>query len=285
MKYAGLIGYPVRHSLSPQMHNAAFHALGIEAHYTLWETPLSELEARVQSLRDPQILGANVTIPHKEAVLPWLDVIDAQAERIGAVNTIVNREGRLYGYNTDAPGFLRALQEQAGPAYTLQDKHAVILGSGGAARGAAVALLDSHVSTLTLVGRTAAHIEALVAHLRRHNAGTCHLSGVLLGTEAVHCAITRADVLVNTTSVGLKEGDETLLVEAAWLTPTTLVMDMIFRPPQTPLLRLAQACGCSTLNGLTMLLYQGTLAFALWTGCTPPEVTMRAALGGVTLGH
>lgn len=278
MKYAGLIGYPVQHSLSPRMHNAAFESLGIEAHYDLWETPLSELEARVHVLRGPQMLGANVTIPHKEAVLPWLDALDAQAERIGAVNTIVNRAGRLVGYNTDAPGFLRALQEKTGPMYSLQGKHAVILGNGGAARGAAVALLDSQVSTLSILGRTEAHVEALLTHLRQHDTGACRLSGGLLGAAAQR-SVEQADVVVNTTSVGLKEGDETLLIEAEWLAPQTLVMDMIFHRPHTPLLRAAQARDCVALNGLTMLLYQGALAFELWTECTAPAEVMRATLG------
>jgi shikimate dehydrogenase len=277
-KYAGLIGYPVHHSLSPSMHNAAFHALNIEAHYALWETPLSELEARMHSLRALHVFGANVTIPHKEAVLPWLDAIDTQAERIGAVNTIVNRAGRLIGYNTDAPGFLRALQEQAGPAYKLQGKHVVILGNGGAARAAAVALLDSQVSTLAIVGRTEARVEALLTHIRQHYTGACNLSGVLFATTAAQRLVEQADVLVNTTSVGLKAGDETLLIKAEWLAAQTLVMDMLFHQSQTPLLQAAQARGCKTLNGLTMLLYQGTLAFELWTERVAPEEIMRAAL-------
>ncbi|MEO7020886.1 MAG: shikimate dehydrogenase [Ktedonobacteraceae bacterium] len=277
VKYAGLIGYPVQHSLSPRMHNAAFDALGIEARYDLWETPLSELGARIQTLRAPEMFGANVTIPHKEAVLPWLDAIDAQAERIGAVNTIVNRAGRLVGYNTDAPGFLRALQEKAGPNFEMQGQQIAILGNGGAARGAAVALLDSQVSALFILGRTSAHIEVLLEHLRQRT-GARHLHGALLGTDVAQFYLEQADVLVNTTSVGLKEGDETLLIEAEWLAPQTLVMDMIFNQPQTPLLRAAHARGCATLNGLSMLLYQGTLAFELWTGRAAPVEIMRTAL-------
>lgn len=282
MKYAGLIGFPVSHSLSPRMHNAAFESLGIEACYELWETPLHELEARVHAVRAPQILGANVTVPYKEVVLPWLDAVDAQAERIGAVNTLVNRAGRLVGYNTDAPGFLRALQERAGPAYMLQGKRAVILGNGGAARGAAVALLDSHIGALAILGRTPARIEALLTHMRQHYTGACDLQGILLGTTTAQRAVEQADLVVNTTSVGLKEGDETVLIEAEWLTSTTLVMDMIFHRPQTPFLRAAQARGCVTLNGLTMLLYQGALAFELWTNCPAPEGQMRAALLAVS---
>lgn len=277
MKYAGVIGDPVQHSLSPRMQNAAFDALGIEARYDLWETPLSKLEARLQTLRAPEVFGANVTIPHKEAVLPWLDIIDPQAERIGAVNTIVNRAGRLLGYNTDAPGFLRALHEKAGPGWTLQGRQVVMLGSGGAARGAAVALLDSHVGELAILGRTATHLEALLAHVRQHT-GASNLHGALLHTAEARCYLERADVLINTTSVGLKEGDETQIIDAEKVSPTTLVMDMVYNRPQTPLLRAAEARGCPTLNGLTMLLYQGTLAFELWTDRDAPVEVMRAAL-------
>lgn len=278
MRQSGLIGYPVAHSLSPRMQEAGFAALGIEARYHLWETPASELEARVQSLRAPEMLGANVTIPHKEAVLPWLDEIDPQARRIGAVNTIVNREGRLCGYNTDAPGVLRALLERGGPDFTLRGKRVIVLGSGGAARGAIVALLDSQVSALTILGRTEARFAALVEHLRQQEA-SYPVRGVLLGTPEARQVVAEADVVVNTTSVGLKPGDETELIDVQLLPGSALVMDMIFNPPRTPLLRAAEEHGCLTLNGLSMLLYQGTLALELWTGQRAPEEVMRAALG------
>ncbi len=277
MKYAGVIGDPVQHSLSPRIHNAAFDALGIEARYDLWETPLSELDARIQTLRAPEMFGANVTIPHKEAVLPLLDAIDPQAERIGAVNTIVNRAGLLVGYNTDAPGFLRALREKAGPDWTLQGKRVVMLGSGGAARGAAMALLDNHVEALAMLGRTPAHLAALLSHIRQHTDAS-NLHSELLGTAEAQHALAHADVLINTTSVGLKAGDETLIIDVDTLVPTTLVVDMIYNRLQTPLLRAARARGCSTLNGLTMLLYQGALAFEVWTGRDAPIEVMRAAL-------
>lgn len=278
MKHVGLIGFPVRHSLSPHMQNAAFKALKIDACYELWETPSGALEARVNALRACDMLGANVTIPHKEAVLPWLDEITPQAGRIGAVNTIVNRAGRLVGYNTDAPGFLRAVQEKAGPAFELAGKAVVILGNGGAARGAAIALLDSQVGLLSILGRDEGRIETLLRHIRRHRE-TGSLRGARLGTVQAEQYLAEAAILVNTTSVGLQEGDETILIEVEHLAPTALVMDMIFNPPATPLLRTAARRGCAVLNGLSMLLYQGTLAFELWTGQNAPVDVMRAALG------
>jgi len=278
MKRVGLIGYPVAHSLSPRMQNAGFERLGIEASYELWETPASALEARVQTLRASDMFGANVTIPHKEAVLPWLDECDPQAARIGAVNTIVNRQGRLVGYNTDAPGFLQALRESAGPSFDLRGMQVALLGNGGAARGAAVALLDSQVAVLTVLGRTEEHVEAFLAHLRQQT-GARNLQGAALQSIAARRLLAEAQILVNTTSVGLKLDDETLLIEIEALAPSTLVMDMIFNPPLTPLLRAAEARGCSALNGLSMLLYQGTLAFELWTGQSAPVAVMSAALG------
>lgn len=280
MMYAGLIGYPVAHSLSPQMHNAAFAHLGIDARYLLWETPAADLEGRVQALRVDQALGANVTIPHKEAVLRWLDDVDARAERIGAVNTIVNRCGRLAGYNTDAPGFLRALQEQPGPGSDLAARRVVLLGNGGAARAAAIALLDSRVRALTILGRDRARIGALLTHIRRLGASS-PLDGALLDTPQAARALATADIVVNTTSVGLTPGDEMPLFDVEVLPATALVMDMIFHPPLTPLLCEAQRRGCAVLNGRSMLLYQGTLAFELWTGQRAPEQVMRAALGSV----
>lgn len=278
MKYAGVIGYPVKHSLSPQMHNAAFAALGIEAHYDLWETPPDELAARVASLRAPGMYGANVTIPHKEAIPSLLDEVDPQAARIGAVNTIVNRDGRLIGYNTDAPGFLSALLEGASPGFNLRDKRVVLLGNGGAARGAASALLECYVDALTIVGRTETHIEALLARLRQITNNSTVLQGAMFGSREAQRALEQADVLVNTTSVGLQAGDETLLIRAELLAPTALVMDMVYNRVQTPLLRTAAERGCMVLNGLSMLLYQGALAFELWTGRDAPLDTMRAAL-------
>ncbi|HEY6539829.1 MAG TPA: hypothetical protein VIZ18_02785, partial [Ktedonobacteraceae bacterium] len=143
MKQVGLIGYPVAHSRSPQMQNAAFREIGFDAEYTLWETPPGTLAERIASLRVPDMLGANATIPYKEDVVPMLDECDTLAGRIGAVNTIVNRNGKLTGYNTDVPGLIRALAECPGSPFDARDKETVILGTGGAARAAAVAMIDA----------------------------------------------------------------------------------------------------------------------------------------------
>ncbi|HEY1353282.1 MAG TPA: shikimate dehydrogenase [Ktedonobacteraceae bacterium] len=278
MKYTGLIGCPVAHSLSPQMHNAAFAQLGIEARYLLWETPGGELEARVHSLRADTLLGANVTIPYKESVLPWLDDLDPQAGRIGAVNTIVNCGGRLTGYNTDAPGFLRALLEQLGPGGDLAGRRVVLLGNGGAARAAAIALLDRGVGALTILGRERTRLATLLVHCQQFCGGSQLCAATLQSSQAAR-ELAAADIVVNTTPVGLKPDDKTCLLNVEALPAEALVMDMIFQPPLTPLLRQAQLRGCPTLNGCSMLLYQGTLALELWTGQPAPEQVMRTALG------
>jgi len=280
VKHLGLIGYPVAHSLSPGMHRAAFDALGIEAHYALWETQPGGLAKRIASLRFAEILGANVTIPYKEHVVSLVDECDALAARIGAVNTIVNRDGRLIGYNTDAPGFTRALAEIA--AFDCSDKKVVILGTGGAARAAAVGLLENGVGEVILLGRNEKHIQNLLHHLRTLTAklhGITRVYGALQENPESSRFLTTADLLVNATPVGLKTDDTTLLLDVNTLPTTALVMDMIFNPPLTPLLHAARAHGCQVLNGLSMLLYQGALAFELWTDRPAPIEVMREALG------
>jgi len=282
VKQVGLVGYPVTHSLSPRMQQAAFDALNIEAGYVLWETRSDKLAEKIASLRSPSMLGANVTIPYKEDVVPLVDECDPVAARIEAINTIVNRDGRLFGYNTDAPGFIRALIEFDAYPFDCAGKKVVILGTGGAARAAAVALLENGVGEVVLLGRTEAHLHNILRHLRTLSVkihGTTHIVGMLFGYPEASGFLSNADLVVNATPIGLKVDDSTLLLDVNVLPNTTLVMDMIFNPPLTPLLRAAQAHGCQVLNGLSMLLYQGALAFELWTGRHAPIEVMRKALG------
>jgi shikimate dehydrogenase len=282
VKQVGLVGYPVAHSLSPQMQQAAFDALGVKAIYTLWETQPDRLAERIGSLRSPEVLGANVTIPYKEDVVPLVDEFDSGAARIGAINTIVNRNGRLFGYNTDAPGFIRALIEFDAYPFDCPGKRVVILGTGGAARAAAVALLENGVGEVMLLGRTEEHLHIMLRHLRTLSVkihGTAHIVGALFGHPEAKGYLSTADLVVNATPAGLNVDDTTLLLDINVLPTTALVMDTIFNPPLTPLLRAAQAHGCYVLNGLTMLLFQGALAFELWTGRPAPNELMRKALG------
>jgi shikimate dehydrogenase len=265
------------------MQQAAFDACGIAAHYALWETAPADLPARIASLRAPEMLGANVTIPHKTAALALIDECDPLAARAGAVNTIVNREGRLLGYNTDVGGLIQALAANHDHPFHSAGQTALILGTGGAARGAAVGLLEGGVAELILLGRNEAHLSSLLHDLQQvAGLSTGHptkLSAAILGSTEANQFLAHTDLVVNATSVGLQESDGHVLIHVDLLSPNTLVMDMIFNPPTTPLLCAARARGCAVLNGLTMLLYQGALAFEHWTGQPAPIEAMQRALG------
>ncbi|HLQ10671.1 MAG TPA: shikimate dehydrogenase, partial [Ktedonobacteraceae bacterium] len=244
MKQVGLVGYPVAHSRSPQMHNAAFREIGFDAEYTLWETPPGTLAERVASLRAPDMLGANVTIPYKEDVVPLLDECDTLAARIGAVNTIVNRNGKLIGYNTDAPGMLRALAEFPGFSFDSRGKETVILGTGGAARAAAIALIDYGAQSVSILGRDEARIGALLYHLLvlplKPPASQTRIGGAVFNSPEADALLQTADLVINATSVGLKSSDDPLLIDVNQLPVGSLVMDMVFNAGLTPLLRAAR---------------------------------------------
>lgn len=269
MRFAGLIGDPVEHSLSPVMHNAAFRALGLEGEYRLWQTTLDDLAARIDAVRDDACLGANVTVPHKQAVLPYLDEVSTTARRIGAVNTIIPRDGTLAGDNTDAYGFARSLEVIAGTGGL---DLAIVVGAGGAARAVLVSLQEQGAREIWLVNRTIDRAEALAADLASDGVATINTAPV---GSLPHLA-TNASVLVNATSIGW-HGDE-LPFDAsvvAALPGTAAVMDLTYR--STALLRLAAARGLRSIDGLPMLVHQGARAFTLWTGREAPvEVMTRA---------
>jgi shikimate dehydrogenase len=270
----GLIGYPVGHSRSPAMQQAAFDVLGIPAHYVLWETPPETLAERIASLRAPEVLGANVTIPHKTAVVPLLDALAPSALQAGgAVNTIVRgADDRLTGHNTDVTGVLRVLDSHgAGDA----GQSALVLGAGGAARAAWAAARERRMTLRVAARHPSAAREALSA-LGLSSAETIPLDA----PDELAKALATSSILINATSVGM--GDplaSPLSAELlAHLPPTALVFDMVYAPPETALLRMAQARGLLVVWGLEMLLEQGAAAFELWTGSPAPIAVMRAAL-------
>jgi shikimate dehydrogenase len=265
---AGVIGDPVAHSRSPAIHNAAFASLGIGASYELWPTSGAELPARIESLRAPHILGANVTLPHKVAVLALLDRLDADAAAIGAVNTIVREaDGALAGANTDAPAFLASLREDG--AYEPAGESALILGASGAARAAAVALIGAGVGRLIVVNRTLERAEELLGDAL---AATEH--ALAPDDAALPGLLAETTLIVNATSLGWRT-DETPLA-AELIPPGALVFDMVYRP--TRLLREAAARGAQTLDGAGMFVRQAALALERWTGRPAPLDVMRAAL-------
>ncbi len=270
---AGLIGDPVAHSRSPLLHNAAFANLGIHARYELWPTTAAELAARVESLRAPHILGANVTLPHKIAVLSLLDRLDPAVEMIGAANTIIREaDGSLTGANTDAPAFLAALREDGG--YDPAGQTIVILGASGAARAAAMALVGTGVARLVIANRTLERAEALLGDLLAAADADPLLFALAPGDADLPELLAEASLIVNATSIGW-HGDQSPL-PAALIPPGALVFDMIYRPTQ--LLHDATARGARTLDGAGMLARQAALAFEHWTGQHAPLDLMRAVL-------
>ncbi len=263
---AGVSGYPLAHSLSPTIFQAAFDAAGLAVTYEAWVTEEEQLEGRVNSLRGDDIYGANVTIPYKEAVIPMLDRIDEGAESIGAVNTIVHDGGDLIGYNTDLAGFDRALKEDAD--FDASGKHTAILGSGGAARAVAHALVRAGASTVLVAGRKPSKLEGIVAGLRPVTAPGVTISWCYWHDGTFLAAIPKADLLVNCTPVGTlgsdSEGESP--IEADNMPTGGVVFDLVYSPAETPLLKQAAERKSKAVSGLGMLVYQAAESFKLWTG-------------------
>jgi shikimate dehydrogenase len=273
IRIAGVIGDPVTHSRSPAIHNAAFKQLGLRARYELWPTPAADLAARVTSLRAEHILGANVTLPHKVAVLELLDRLDPEVSAIGAANTIIREpDGTLTGANTDAPAFLESLREDG--RYEPAGQTAVILGASGAARAAAVALVGAGVARLFIVNRSLDKAEALLGDLLAATTAAPLLFALAPGDAELAGALASAGLVVNATSLGW-HGDEMPLA-AELVPPGALIFDLVYRP--TRLLQAAAERGARPLDGSGMLVRQAALAFERWTGQMAPLDVMRAAM-------
>ena len=283
-KICGLIGHPVTHSVSPVMHNAAFEALGLDYIYLPFAVTKDRLAHAVDGVRGMNIRGLNVTIPHKVAVIPFLDGLEPLAERIGAVNTIVNDDGVLTGHNTDAAGFLKALLENG---IEPGDKQVVLLGAGGAARAIAFALAEKG-ARLTILNREqeldwAVELAGSVSSFSGRKVRALELS-----EPNLKAALAPADVVVNATSVGMRPNDGQSPVSRELLRQGLVVFDIVYNPVKTRLLSEAEQAGAITVNGLDMLVWQGALAFELWTGAKAPVGVMRdevaRALGGISFG-
>ena len=276
----GIIGYPIGHSISPIFQQAGLDHLGIDATYEKWEVSADDVGEFVAGLRAPGSLGINITVPHKQAVIPFLDEVDEWATAAGAVNTIVNRDGRLTGHNTDGPGFLRALLVETG--YSPDSTRALILGAGGAARGILLALARGGVESLVIANRTLERAETL-AQLSKDNgvsAEAIPLSEDAGSQGALTQAAASAALIVNCTTVGMSHGPDEhgSPLSSAQIPGSAIVNDLVYNPMETPLLREAAAAGATTLGGLHMLVYQGVLSFQMWTGQEAPvEVMLRAA--------
>lgn len=264
----GIFGWPARHSLSPAMHNAAFRALDLPCRYEAFEVSPHHLPDAVSAIRALGFGGVNVTIPHKQVVIPLLDAVDARAGRIGAVNTIAVTDGRLIGHNTDGEGFLRSLLE-AGVDPVLRP--VVLLGAGGAALGVADALLDRGVCDLSLRARSLEKIAPVAARL------TSAFPAARITTDTLAAPIPTSVLLINATPLGMKPNDP-LPCAVESIGPKSVVADLVYRPDETPLLAAAKRRGATIVPGLGMLLHQGALAFEIWTRQPAPVAVMRAAL-------
>jgi len=273
-RLAAVIGWPVGHSISPAMHNAAFRALGLHWHYLALPVDPRDLSVAVAGLRALGFAGFNVTIPHKIAMLPLMDELSEDAVAIGAVNTVVIRDGRLTGHNTDAYGFLTTLEASG---FAPAGRQALVLGAGGAARAVVYALARAG-TVVRLWNRTPERASRLVADLAPHLAGAS-VAALPGDGAALAGALSKADLVVNATSVGMKGGPAgSPLPAGLLLRPDMTVFDLVYTPPLTPLLRQARAARARPVGGLGMLVRQGARAFTLWTSIEPSvEVMERAA--------
>ena len=269
----GLIGWPVEHSVSPSMHNAAFRELGLDWEYWLLPTPPAKVQARLGALEGDGFRGANVTVPHKQAVMAYLQSVAQSAQTMGAVNTIVVHEGHLRGANTDGDGFLAALREAG---FEPAGREALVLGAGGSARAVVYSLAKAG-SPVTVLNRSAERAASLVGRLK--DAGACSpLTALSQDAYLEELELGRFDLLVNATPLGMWPEIHTspwpdgLPFPSHWT-----VFDLVYNPEETRLIVQARAAGAKAIGGLAMLVHQGARAFELWTGQEAPVDVMRAA--------
>lgn len=272
-RVCAIIGDPVEHSLSPVMHNAAFQQLGLNLVYVAFTVTRNGLKDAISGARSLRLRGLNVTMPHKTAVMDYLDETDSTAKAIGAVNTIINNQGKLVGYNTDGKGAMIALQENG--VFT-EKKKMIILGAGGAARAIAFQAAQN-VEELVIINRTSEKAEKLSELLCKKFGEK--VKGRKYSAEVLMEELRTTNILVNATSVGMHPDVEVSLIPSDLLRSDLCVMDIIYNPLESKLVKDAKAVGAKVVSGLEMLLYQGAVAFEIWTNCPAPvEVMKKAAL-------
>ena len=271
----GILGTPLAHSYSPAMHNSALQALGLDLAYIPFPVEAAHLTSVVEALKAINFLGANVTIPHKQSVIPLLDELSDIATKMGAVNTIVNRDGKLWGTTTDPDGFLRGFTDAG---HSFEGKSVVVLGNGGAARTIAFALFliaeGSAPKRVTIVARDA-HKSTLLAAEIVEKTGLS-LEMLSLDDYAKHAA--DFDIVVNTTPLGMHPHITNTPLRPEWIHPGQILYDIIYNPEETTLMRDARARGCAVVGGLGMLVHQGLASFKLWTGVEPDSQIFYAGI-------
>ena len=261
-RWACILGDPVAHSLSPDLHNAAFRALGIDVHYEARRVSHEDLARAVGQLRAADCLGANVTAPHKQAVIPLVDEVSEEVVALGALNTIVNRGGRLFGGNTDAAGLARWMRLSG---ISAEDGAAVVLGAGGAARSAVWALADIGAARVRILNRTPAKAATLVESLKPRVKAELEW-GELQAAAAPILEPWR--IIINATSMG--HHGSAPIVHPSWYSPDSVAVELAYNPPVTGFMVAAREAGARAENGIGMLLHQAALAFERWTGQSPP---------------
>ncbi|MDT8861441.1 shikimate dehydrogenase [Alkalihalobacillus sp. MEB130] len=278
-KVFGLLGHPVGHSMSPQIHNDAFNKEGIEAVYHAFDVKPELVREAISGLRALQIAGCNVTVPHKLAVMEFLDEIDEEARLIGAVNTIVNQDGKLIGYNTDGRGYVQSLLEEMNS--DIKDKRILIIGAGGAARGVLTALLQHGIAHVAITNRTLEKANSFLA-LANNFSISAEAIDRIDAEERLH----EFDVVINTTSVGMSPHIHETPLSLTKLRKESVVSDLIYNPLETTFLKEAKSQGALIINGVGMFVNQAALSFEYWTGKKPDREQMKKIvlqqLGGTT---
>jgi len=270
-RVCGVIGDPIEHTLSPIIHNAAFEALGIDYFFLAFKVKSAEVENAVRGMRALSILGLNVTMPHKNAVTKYLDEIDPTGRAIGSVNTLLNKDGRLFGFNTDGVGALNALEQNG---VEPKGKKVLLLGAGGAAKAIAYTL-SQEADELLILNRTPKPAAELAELLKQKFKKK--ISAAELSPNTIKDNIADFDVLINATSVGMNPNVDQTPVAPEWLKPDLAVMDIVYNPVETRLAKDAKAVGAKVVSGVEMLIYQGAASFEIWTACKAPVEVMRKA--------
>ncbi|MGO4887264.1 shikimate dehydrogenase [Anaerobacillus sp. MEB173] len=266
-KLFGLFGHPVGHSMSPTMHNDAFANLGLSHYYQAFDVREENLETAVKGVRALGISGFNVTIPHKVAIMQYLDEIDTEAEIIGAVNTVVLRDNKLIGYNTDGIGYVRSLLELVDKE-ELKQKSILVIGAGGAARAIVTSMLRFGAQNVSITNRTIEKAEELVEHCRGQNMK-------ILSLNEAEKGIDQFEVIINTTSVGMSPNIDEIPLAIENIKKGTILSDIVYNPLKTKWLALGEEKGAIIHNGVGMFVYQGAEAFEMWTDSKPDYARMK----------
>lgn len=274
LKIYGIFGYPLGHTVSPTIQNCALDYYGLKSIYFAFERPSARFRYLMSHLNSILLDGFNVTVPYKETVIQYLDCLSPEAKILGAVNTVKKQANKWIGYNTDLYGFLKGMKEVG---FSPKNKRAVVLGAGGSARSVVFGLASSGIRNLAIFNRTPNRAKQLVNQFKKKFPKT-QFSFHPINRRQLKEVLSSSDLLVNATKIGLKSSDSSLVSRSVFPKKKILVYDLIYKPKQTKLLKLASRLGHQTVNGEAMLLYQGARAFELWTGRKAPVHEMRKAL-------